>query len=450
MDKKYFVIISFVIASSFACSVTPEPESKKPISNSLVTATFSRASIKKKEIFQSIEPAELSLPQALALTLERSPELKSFSHTVRVNEARIIQASLIPNPELSFQVEDAFGPFGSDSYSQATLQLSQIVELGDKRAARTDVARAISEQSSNDYEVKRVEVLTNLTEKFIRTSADEHLLKLARKGEELARHGLQNILKRSLAGGASELEEAKARVLVARSHITAEHVEHELNSSKRELVSYWGSENPKFSKISSNLFQSIALPSFQELDARIDQSLEIKKWVTEKRLREAEKKLAEAKSIPNLTISAGPRHIESMNDDSFVFQFSVPLNIFDRNQGARKEASILSDKVALDETTSRLRLKTALFGLFQEAKHAMTQLELMKKEIIPQAKKSLRIAQDGYDQGRFSYLDLLDAQRTLLDVLHENIEAAYSLHSYSNSIERLLGAPLKNEPVKQN
>lgn len=397
-----------------------------------------------------LEPEELSLPQALALTLERNLELQSYSRTVRAAEARLIQSGLLPNPELSVQVEDMFGPYGGNSYSQATLQLSQIIELGGKRTARTEVADAGREQASNGYEVKRVEILSSLTDKFIRTMADEQLLQLAKKGEELAWQGLKNIQKRSQAGGASELEEAKARVLLARSRVEAEHAEHELLTSKRELVSFWGAETPKFSKFSAALFEPLTLPTFEELSSRVDQSPEIKSWATEKRFREAEKKLAEAKSIPNLTLSAGPRHIEATNDQSFVFQFSVPLLIFDRNQGARKETEILAEKVPTDKAVSHLRLKTILFGLYQEAKHARTQLEAMKKEIIPQAERSLTIAQSGYDQGRFSYLELLDAQRTLLEVLRENIEAAYALHSFTNSIERLLGAPLGSPAAPRN
>jgi outer membrane protein, heavy metal efflux system len=445
MDKKYFSLIVLGATGLAGCVANTTTEPKKLISAHAVAEPSPTSTLRAEEPLELKEPDELSLPQALALTLERNPELKSFTHAVRASEARIIQAGLLPNPELSVQFEDMFGPNGGKRYSQATLQLSQIIELGGKRSARRDLASASRDQSSNEYEVKRVEVLASLTDKFIRTTADEHLLQLARKGEKLARQGLENIQKRSQAGGVSELEEAKARVLLARSRIETEHAEHELLSSKRTLATFWGSENPTFSKTSTDLFQSISLPPFDELSARVDQSLEIRKWATEKQLREAERKLAEAKSVSDLTIGAGPRHIETTNDQSFVFQISLPLKVFDRNQGTVQEALISSNRVAIDETAAILRLKAALFGLYQEASHARTQLEVMRKEIIPQAERSLQIAQSGYDQARFSYMDLLDAQRTLLEVSKENIEAAYALHSHVNSIERLLGAPLNSE-----
>ena len=451
MKRKFISSIIVGATAISSCSLDPTPSpTKLPVIYSAVVAppVISR----EEPLAETIEPKKLTLPQALALTLEKNPELKSFSYTLRAGEARIIQAGLRPNPEISLTVEDVLGTgkYNGGSQAQSTLQLSQIIELGDKRSARVGVANALRDQFKDDYEIKRVEVLTDLTSKFIRTAADEELSKLAEKGEQLAKQALQTIQKRSQAGGTSELEEAKARVLLARAHIAAEHAEHELITSKRELSSFWGASNPTFSELVTDLFQNVSLPSFEETASRIDQSLEIKRWVTEKRLREAEQKLAEAKSVPNIVLGGGPRRLEASNEESFVFQFSVPLTIFDRNQGARQEASVLKDKVDVDAGASHLRLLTTLFGLYQETKHSLTALERMKSEIIPQAERSLKIAQTGYDRGRFSYLELIDAQRTLLEVHRENIEAAYSLHSYVNSIERLLGSPLSNKESKIN
>ncbi len=429
------------------CTVqTPQTTSyEKPVS----ATTAPVISKKEVDVIQSKPTAErvvvsdtLTLSQAVALTLEKSPELQSFSQMARVGEAKILQAKLLPNPHLSLSIEDAFGPYGNDSYSQATLQLSQLIELGGKRTARIETATALRDQYNESYEVKRIEILTALTDKFIRTVADEQLLKLAEKGEKLAQQALQNIQRRSQAGGGSELEEAKARVLAARAHIAVEHAHHELISSNRELSAFWGEENLRIKNFSSDLFKTDPLPSFEALSARIEQSPEIKRWVTEKRLREAEKKLADVQAVPNIVIEGGPRRLEQMNDTSWVFQISVPLTLTDRNQGALAEAEILSKRVSFEETSARLRFRTTLFSLYQEAKHALTELETQRKEIIPQAEKALSTAQRGYNQGRFSYLELIDAQQTLLEVYEEKIEAAYRFHSLVNAIERLLGAPL--------
>lgn len=433
--------ISLGALSLLGCSVTTDQRESALIAD--YSSSPASPIIKPvSAVPEHLQLKNLTLAHALALTLEKSPELKSYSHAVRIGEARQIQAALRPNPELSVQVEDAFGPFGSDSYSQATLQLSQVVELGGKRMARMDSARASHDQLKDEYEIKRVEVLSSLTDKFIRTAADEQLLKLSQRGVDLAKKTLHNVTRRAQSGGSSELEEINARVALARSQVALEHAEHELLSSKRELSSYWGEESPAFEFLTADIFQEVMLPDYATLVGRIERSPEIKRWATEQRLREAEQKLADAKATPNLVVGAGPRHLKAADDESWVFQISFPLSIFDRNQGARQEAAIATEKAVVDKEVAQVRLKTLLFALYQEAKHAQVQLRSMKDEVLPLAERSVQVAQAGYDNGRLSYLDLLDAQKTLLEVCRENVEVAYALHSFINSIERLLGASL--------
>lgn len=443
--RKRIIQVSLGALSLLGCSVSSAPKESTIIADysSLDASPAVRpASEIAERLNERLKVKDLTLGDALALTLEKSPELKSFSRTVRIGEAREIQAGLRPNPDLSIQVEDAFGPFGGDSYSQATLQLSQVVELGGKRMARLESAKALHDQLKDEYEIKRIEVLSSLTDKFIRTAADEQLLKLSQRGVHLAKQTLDNVVRRAQSGGISELEEIKARVALARSQVDLEHAEHELLSSKRQLSSYWGEESPPFDHLTADIFREVQLPSYAKLVERIEQSPEIKKWATEQRLREAEQKLAEANATPNLTVGAGPRQLKAANEESWVFQVSLPLTIFDRNQGARQEAAIATEKAVIDQEVAQIRLKTLLFALYQEAKHAQVQLRSMKDEVLPLAERSLQVAQTGYDIGRLSYLDLLDAQRTLLEVCREYVEVAYSLHSFINSIERLLGAPL--------
>jgi outer membrane protein TolC len=71
----------------------------------------------------------LTLAKALALTLEHSPELSAFSWDIRSAEARIIQAKLIPNPEISVEGENlsVFSGSQSGNEMQDTLRLSQLL-----------------------------------------------------------------------------------------------------------------------------------------------------------------------------------------------------------------------------------------------------------------------------------------------------------------------------------
>src|SRR5438445_12675296 len=99
---------------------------------------------------------QVTLAQALALTLKQNPELAAFSWDLRSAEARILQARLRPNPEFGLQSE-AFGGNKQStgfSHSQPTLQLSQLLELARKRRARLQEATFGREIAKLDYESK--------------------------------------------------------------------------------------------------------------------------------------------------------------------------------------------------------------------------------------------------------------------------------------------------------
>jgi cobalt-zinc-cadmium efflux system outer membrane protein len=398
-----------------------------------------------EEASRVVEPAgALTLQRALALALEQSPELAAFNLEIRAAEARVVQARLRPNPDLIVTGEDFLGQgdFQGVDQSQLTLQLSQIIELGGKRRARSGVAMAARERSLAEYEVKRVEVLAGVTERFIEVVAHQEELALAREARALAEDSLGAARKRVEAGRGSPLEEQRVAVALARAKIEEEHLEHELLTDRRRLAAFWGSDAPTFKEARANLFAHRTAPSLDFLEARVANGPEGLRWVSEKRLREAELKLALTRRTPNLTLGGGVRYLATSEDLAYVMQFSLPLPISDRNQGAIAEARALDSKAVIDRRANELRLRATLFGLYQEMLHSIKELEVIRREILPGAQESLRLARDGFAEGKFSQLELLDAQRTLVEVKKQNITAASNYHRYVLEIEKLLGAPL--------
>ena len=111
----------------------------------------------------------ITLRQSLALALMHNPELKAFSWDVRASQARQLQASLWPNPALEVEVEEVGGTGQRSGFDAAetTIQLSQLIELGDKRSKRTRLASLEKELAGSDYEDKRLDVFTEVAISFI-------------------------------------------------------------------------------------------------------------------------------------------------------------------------------------------------------------------------------------------------------------------------------------------
>ena len=236
------------------------------------------------------EPAGvLTLREVLVLALRENPELAPYAWQTRADEARILQAGLQLNPELSLQVEDIVGTgsLRGAREAQTTLQLSQVIELGGKRTARTEVASQARGITRSEYELKRVEVLGDVTLRFIQVVANQHALGLAQTDRQLTETALRIVQERVAAGRGSALEERKAQVALARAELLVEGATHELNAARKKLAASWRSTQPAFERAEADLFARKVVPPFDELMARIARGPEFARWVSEQRLRDA-------------------------------------------------------------------------------------------------------------------------------------------------------------------
>lgn len=392
----------------------------------------------------------LTLQTAATLALAQNPALLAHGYELRAATARAQQAGLRPNPELSLEVEDVLGSgnYRGGRNAQTTLQLSQLIELGGKRNARSEIASAQSTLKQTDAELARVEVLAAVAMQFIHVLGDQHELTLSRDATNLAEETLALAKRRVEAGNASPIEEKRANIQLSKARLLEEHDEHELLVARRKLAALWGATNATFGELQADLFARPPLPNFDELSARISHSPELARWASETSVRDAEVKLADARRRPDLTAGAGVRQFAGPDDVGFVFQFSLPLPLSDRQQGTRAEARALAEKTTVERDAAELRLRTALFGIAQELIHADTELTALDHEMLPDAEAALTLAREGFERARFSQLELLDAQRTLLELRRERITAAVAYHQFVIEIEKLLGEPLTQESTQ--
>jgi outer membrane protein, heavy metal efflux system len=392
----------------------------------------------------SQEGNPLRLSDAITLALEHSPALAAFPATRRAADARRQLADQRPPPTVSFEAEDALGSGGYRGVDQAqfTLTLSQAFELGGRRAARSQVAQAGRTRVDVDYELARAEVAAAVAAQFIHVVGDQQELAWSREAVRLAEATLATVQQRVRAAAASPLDEKRARIALARARIVEEHHEHELETARRRLAALWGATEAKFGEAAANLFVRPAVPDYDELIARIGSSPELRRWAGEKTVREAEIRLAESRRRPDVTAGLGVRQFAATDDVGVVAQISMPLGARSRAAAGVAEAQAWRDTADAGERETELRLRTALFGIAQELRHARTELDALESEILPDAEAALQIAREGFAQARYSQLELLDAQRTLLELRLERLNAAVAFHKYIVQLEKILGEPV--------
>ncbi len=188
------------------------------------------------------------------------------------------------------------------------------------------------------------------------------------------------------------------------------------------------------------------LTSFESLVEQLERNPDFLRFASSARLRDAEVRLAQAKARADVTVSAGVRRLEAADDQAFVVGFSMPLFARSRAHGAIEEAQATRALSDSEQESRRVDVNAQLFELYQELRHAITEATTLRDVVLPQVEAALRNTQLAFDRGRYSYLEWTDAQRELLAVQRDRIEAAANTHLFLAEIERLTGAPVSAAP----
>jgi cobalt-zinc-cadmium efflux system outer membrane protein len=387
---------------------------------------------------------ELALSDAIAAALLRNPALQSADFEVRAADARVTQAKLRPNPELGITLEN-FGGSGTLQGTDAlesTLTLSQVIELGGKRGRRVAAASFGRDTVSLERNAQQLDVLAEVTRRFIDVAEQQQQLLLTRRATELTDKTLSAITQRVEAARAPQAEKSRAAIALGRTRLEEQQATQTLLSAHRRLAALWGSTDPRFGDAKADLFDLPPVANFDALMAKLKTNPDFLRFASEARLRDAEWQLAMAQAKSDVTVGGGFRRFEETGDTGFVVNFSMPLPFANRNQGAIKEAAIRRDQVAVEEQAVFITTQATLFEFYQQLQLARAEVTGLRSQLIPQAEAALKQTRDGYERGRFSYLELADAQRELLELQRTSIAVAATYHRVLAEIERLTREPL--------
>lgn len=388
--------------------------------------------------------APLNLHDALARTLASSPTLAIYPWRERADDARILQASLGPNPELATEIENIAGSgiYSGTSAMNLTFALSQVIELGDKRDYRRQAAESESRLTHIDYELARLDVLAEAARRFVDIARDQALLDLAQRALALAAAAEEVAGQRVASGRSPAAELSQARIERARSEIDNEHAEHELATARIRLAASWGDTRTRFGAVLADLQALPAVPSLDDFLARVNEAPGIQRYLVLERVAAAQEALARANARQDLRVGVGVRHFEETSDQAFLLQFSMPLPLADRNQGQIAAARVDQRITHAQRNRARIETHAVLFGLYQELAHARTEAAALQSVVLPEAQTMMEQVSQGYREGRFSYLELSAARRQLLEVERAAIEAFARAHTLLIELERLTGLPV--------
>ena len=392
-----------------------------------------------------VEPAgALNLHQALALALLHNPELAAFSYGVRAAEARALQARLLPNPKLEAEVEeyDRDGE-GFDS-AETALVLGQLFELGRKRHWRGRVAETKGELAGWDYESKRLDVFTSTARRFSSVIAAQRRLDLARSTVGLAEQTSQAVAERVKAGKEPPLQASKAAAELELARIGVLEAENRLDASRKSLASMWGGDQPRFRTVEGDLDTVLeSVPPLEALRTRLPGNPDLARWDAELRWREARLSSEKAARVPDLEAALGFQRFRGDGTDSLVFGVGLPLPIFDRNQGNVTAAEHELARAQAERRAAETTLAAELVEAHADLTSAHKRVVALRSRVVPAMEEAFGTAHEGYKQGKFGFLDVLDAQRGLFEAKGAWVDTLSAYHAAVADIQRITGTSVE-------
>jgi len=384
---------------------------------------------------------ELNLREAVAATLLRHPALAAFEWTIRIEEARTLQAGLRPNPNFDAEVENILGSgtFTGVDQAETTLQLSQIIELWGKRSRRVKAAGLAQDVARRQYEMLRQEVVTETARAFFNGLHAQEELALRQDVLDLADSLLQSVYRRVNAGKGSPVEESKAKVTKASAEIDLDQAKRRYEASRQRLAAQWAHTKPTFTTLSGNLMHVEDVPDLDQLQARLETNPELGRWFAEEERIRALIELEHARGKPDVTLGGGYRRLSGPNANAAVFGMSMPLPLFNRNEGAIQEAQFSLNRAKDNQRTLLLHLETALVQFWNGLAAAHAQVKRLESEVLPEAQHAFELTQRFYEEARFSYLDVLHARQILVAARLRHIQALSDYHQALVDIESVVG-----------
>jgi cobalt-zinc-cadmium efflux system outer membrane protein len=438
------LILSIVAVLGAGCGGAPEPFPWTDLDAGERRYQAPTSSEKTSTSRTLLEKEELTLQDVLHLADVLNPELAAERKAVDIATAAIWDAKLYPNPTLLAQIEDypttRGGSFGD---AKRVVGLGIPLVVSGRIGAATSLAEKERDVAALHFVWRRREILGGVQKAFIALLASRRNADLARETRDLAKSFHAVTDERFKAQAIPEMELLKAAVNLAKAEIDLKLVEKDLAVALKALHAAMGSFDFPKERFAGELGSRFTSASLEALRGQVLASHPLlEEAQCRKESSEAELSLARRERIPDPVFEVlGGRNGE---DASIVEAgVSIPLPLFSRNQGKIAAAEARIRKAELEAEVIRNDLLLRLTDAYRTFAVAQERVSVYQDDILPKAARALAQTDEGYRQGKFSLLDVLDAQRTLAEARIASSAGLADLNLAVAELEKLTGTRLE-------
>ncbi|MFT3784353.1 MAG: TolC family protein [Nibricoccus sp.] len=397
-------------------------------------------SVAAKENAAAGEPEILSLDSAIQIALQANAELQAASGRVEAASARAYQARAWANPEVEIGVDDwPVRESGGYSRSKRTIGLSQSVPFPGKRSLEKQIGAAGVKVSSGELADFRADLIRDVKIWFFRVIALENQVKVQAELQESAEASASIAKKRVDNGAAPYPEQLRAEVQVEQTRTKSTDLKRDLALAQRCLAALLGRTKLERLRLTGVLVdkENAALtngftaemlnqhPRLQTAQANVERA-------------ELGYRRARLEPYPDVRVGVAGGRVGEENEAIGQVTLSVPVPVWDRGTGKRREAKADVAVATAELQKARQQLLRDWANAVQRYRTASEQVAAYREKILPRTAEALRLVCAGFEEGKFGFTDLADTQRTTGEVQMAYQEKLLELNEAQAELEALL------------
>lgn len=379
----------------------------------------------------------------LLARLDQTPAAFEAVALADAAEARVRQAGERPNPNLSLTAENfgGSGPYSGFGGSDVSLSLSQDLELWGRRPARVNVARAEAGSAALRRDLTFIDAGGRLALTYAEAEAAQRRARLAEEGLALALADARAALVLVEEGREPILRgvQAESEAAAARASLDEAQAEHQAALARLTAVAMLPA--PATSIDASLLDAAVSVQP-----TPVDSAPPVRVAESEATAAERRIQVERVNSRPDITASFGVTRFGAENETALTAGLSLPLPLFNRNQGA-------IDAARAEHRAAQARLVQARQDAHADRSAATVRLASSGSRVsaadagVKAAEEAYRLSRIGADAGRISQLELRVSRTALINARSAAVDARLSRVRAEIDLARLEGrAPFQGNP----
>ncbi|MFO0814139.1 MAG: TolC family protein [Gemmatales bacterium] len=411
-----------------------------------LSTTFAQSEVNRPQpaiiLPDSASPPGYSLDALVTLGMARNPRLAQAAFAIDMAQGRALQAGLYPNPSMSFNFDELGDRTGPQGVNTLPLVSQEIVTFGKLRLSQAAAMKEV-DQTTLMLTQQRYELLSRIRAAYFEVLVLQERIVILRQLVAVATASVEQGNKQMRGAEATRLDVIQFEVEKERLDTELASAIKELPAAYRRLAATVGDPNLPLPTVSGSL--ELPLPVY-ELEPLVRYVVENhpERHAAVAGIAKAQLQLEREKvePYPNVTVGAGYVRQNQNRSNDWAVNFSVPLPVWNRNQGRIASATAAVGSAQLEIERVENELVERVSSAFREFAAARQRAERYRTGILPRAKESYRIVEQGYKNGAFDYLKVLDAQRTLSQA---NLEQIRALGDAWKAASALSGLTLEDE-----